>query len=72
MSDSNAYLEGFQDARNYEPCEPEILYDNKGEIEGYQMGYGDGIEVCLATEGGICPDELRGLKSVVIANFSNR
>jgi hypothetical protein len=54
----NAYCDGLKDARKYNSCEPK--YNSEEEMREYRSGYGRGIEISIAAEGGICPYELRG------------
>lgn len=59
-----AYLEGWQDARNYDGCLPGI-YESDEESARYIEGYGDGMDVNLHYDNGIALPQ-----QVVIANFN--
>lgn len=62
MSNINAYLNGFEDARSYRTCNP--VRENADEVSQYTEGYRDGMEINLKYEGGICPEFLRNQESI--------
>ena len=61
-----AYLDGWEDARNYNGCQPDAYeYGTKEESISYIEGYGDGADANLHYENGVCPP-----RKVLIASFT--
>lgn len=56
-----AYFVGLDDASDYEACDPASYGYHQGEqLSSYVEAYGDGMDINLKYENGVCPEYLRG------------
>ena len=59
-SDVRAYMNGIYDACDYDACNPNSYNYEGDQYSSYVEGYGDGMDINMNHQGGICPDDLRG------------